>query len=153
MDKSLLCLKLKEYREQKGLTQEELAELLDVSDKSISKWELGSGYPSKKNMKKILELLDVSVAALMIEEQAEANRWKRSCKYALVSYFIMISLTILIRGIKEAVRYKDIQSSDFSKMMKIAIVNFGQNIYIAIVPALIIGFVSYFYLIPRQSAD
>ncbi|WP_313238374.1 helix-turn-helix transcriptional regulator [Sporosarcina ureae] len=153
MDKSILSLKLKEYRKQKGHTQEELAELLDVSDKSISKWELGNGYPSKKNMMKISELLDVSLEVLMIEEQAEDTRLKRSFKYALVSYFIIISLTILIRGIKEADRYKDILSSDVSEIMKIVIVNFGQNIYIAIVPALIIGLVSHFYLIPRQEAD
>lgn len=153
MGKSILSLKLKEYREQKGLTQEEIAELLDVSDKSISKWELGNGYPSKRNMIKISELLNVSLEVLMIEEQAEDNRFKRSLKYALVSYCIIFLLTILIKGIKEAVHYQDILSNDLSEIIKIVIVNFGQNIYIAIVPALIIGLVFYFYLIPRQQAD
>lgn len=153
MEKSILSLKLKEYREQKGLTQEELAELLDVSDKSISKWELSNGYPSKKNMIKISELLNVTLEVLMIEEQAEDNRLKRSFKYALVSYCIIFALTLLIRGIKEGGRYQDILSSDLSEIIKIVIVNFGQNIYIAIVPALIIGLVFYFYVIPRQQAD
>lgn len=153
MDKSILSLKLKEYRQQKGLTQEELAELLDVSDKSISKWELGNGYPSKKNMMKISELLNVSLEVLMIEEQAEDNRLKRSFKYALISYCIIFAFTILIRALKEGNRYEDILSRELSEIIKIVIINFGQNIYTAIVPALIIGLVSHFYLIPRQQAD
>ncbi|ARF16120.1 helix-turn-helix transcriptional regulator [Sporosarcina ureae] len=153
MEKSILSLKLKEYRRQKGLTQEELAELLEVSDKSISKWELGNGYPSKKNMLKISDLLNVSLEVLMIEEQAEDNRLKRSFKYALISYCIIFSLTIIIRGIKEADRYQDILSKDLGEIIKIVIVNFGQNIYLSIVPALIIGLVFHFYLIPRQQAE
>ena len=153
MDKSILRLKLKEYREQKGLTQEDLAELLDVSDKSISKWELGNGYPSKKNMIKISELLDVSLEVLMIEEQAEDNRLKRSFKYALISYCIIFALTLVIKTIKEGDHYHDILSRDITEIIKITIVNFVQNIYIAIVPALIIGLVFHFYLIPRQQAD
>lgn len=153
MDKSILSLKLKEYREQKGITQEKLAELLDVSDKSISKWELENGYPSKKNMMKIHELLDVPLEVLMIEEQSEDSRFKRSFKYALISYCIIFALTLLIRGLKEGNHYQGILSRDLSEIIKIVIIHFGQNIYIAIVPSLIIGFVLYFYIIPRQQAD
>lgn len=47
-EENVLSLKLKMYRQQNEMTQEDLAELLEVSDKSISKWELGKGYPSKK---------------------------------------------------------------------------------------------------------
>ncbi|MFC4401544.1 helix-turn-helix transcriptional regulator [Gracilibacillus xinjiangensis] len=153
MNKSILSLKLKEYREQRGITQEELAELLDVSDKSISKWELGNGYPSKKNMMKISALLDVSLEVLMIEEQNEDSRLKRSFKYTLISYFIIFALTLLIRGVKEGNRYEDILSKELSEIIKIVIIEFGQNIYISIVPALIIGLVFYFYIIPRQQID
>ena len=102
---------------------------------------------------KISELLSVSLEVLVIEEQAEDNRLKRSFKYALVSYCIIFSLTLFIRGIKEGDRYKEILSSDLSEIIKIVIVNFGQNIYIAIVPALIIGLVFHFYLIPGQQDD
>ena len=38
--------KLLELRKQKGLTQEELAEVLFVSRTAISKWESGRGYPN-----------------------------------------------------------------------------------------------------------
>lgn len=78
MDKSILSLKLKEYRRLKGMTQEKLAELLGVSNKSISKWELGNGYPSKKNMMKISDLLGIPLEVLMIEEQNQGNRLKKA---------------------------------------------------------------------------
>lgn len=40
MDKqTILALKLKDYRDKNGLTQAQLAEQLEVSDKTISKWE------------------------------------------------------------------------------------------------------------------
>lgn len=153
MKRSVLSLKLKKYRKQKGITQEELAELLDVSNKSILKWELGKGYPSKKNMIKISEILDISLEVLMIEEQTEDNRLKKSFKYALVSYCIIFILTLLIRALKEGNRYESILSRDVSEITKIVIINFGQNIYIAIVPSIIIGLVFYFYIIPRQQQN
>jgi len=153
MQKNMLSLKLKEYRKQKEITQEELAELLDVSNKSVSKWELGEVYPSNKNMIKISETLDISLEALMIEEQAGDSRLKKSFKYAFVSYCIIFALTLLIRGIREENLYPDILSKDISEIIKIVIVTFGQYIYIASIPAVIIGLVFYFYIIPRQQDD
>ena len=153
MPKSILSLKLKEYRKQEGMTQEELAEILGVSDKSISKWELGEGYPSKKNMLKISETLDVSLETLMIEEQTEDNRLKKSFKYFLVSYCIIFALTLLIRGIKEGNAYPDILSKETGEILKIVMVTFAQNIYIALVPSIIIGLVFYFYIIPRKQRE
>ncbi|MDY3041048.1 helix-turn-helix transcriptional regulator, partial [Streptococcus pluranimalium] len=38
---TILAITLKKYRQDNGLTQAELAEQLDVSDKTISKWENG----------------------------------------------------------------------------------------------------------------
>lgn len=150
---NILGLKLKEYRKQKGMTQEELAELLGVSNKSVSKWELGDGYPNKKNMIKIAKTLDLSLENLMEEEQAVDNRLKESFSYALVSYCIIFALTLLIRGIRDNPPYPDLLSKDVSEIMKIVIVTFGQHIYIALVPAIIIGLVFYFYIIPQRQKD
>lgn len=68
MNESILSIKLKEYRIANSITQQELAEMLDVSDKSISKWELGKTYPRKNNIIKIAELLNVSIELLLLEE-------------------------------------------------------------------------------------
>ena len=47
----------KQYRKQKGLTQQELADLLGVSNKSVSRWESGKMAPSEKNAQKLKEIL------------------------------------------------------------------------------------------------
>ena len=45
MDPYVTGAAVKALREQRGLTQLQLAERLSVSDKAISKWETGRGYP------------------------------------------------------------------------------------------------------------
>ena len=57
--------KLKELRQQKGLTQEELAKALYVSRTAISKWESGRGYPSIDSMKAIAKFFSVSLDELV----------------------------------------------------------------------------------------
>lgn len=56
---------IKNLREKKHFTQAELAEKLCVSDKSISKWETGKGYPDISLLEPIAEVLGVSVAELI----------------------------------------------------------------------------------------
>ena len=57
--------KIQELRKNKGLTQEELAELLYVSRTAVSKWESGRGYPSIDSLKGIAEIFSVSVDYLL----------------------------------------------------------------------------------------
>lgn len=57
--------KLQELRKQKGLTQEELAELLYVSRTAISKWESGRGYPNIDSLKTISKFFSVSLDELL----------------------------------------------------------------------------------------
>lgn len=52
-------------RKKKGLTQLELANLLNVSDKTISKWETGRSVPDVLLLTKLSEVLDVSVNELL----------------------------------------------------------------------------------------
>ena len=52
-------------RKQKNLTQEQLAEKLGVSNKTISKWETGKCMPDYSIVKNLCEELEVTVAELM----------------------------------------------------------------------------------------
>ena len=61
--------KLQELRRQKGLTQEQLAEALFVSRTAVSKWESGRGYPSIDSLKKISEILGVTVDELLSTDE------------------------------------------------------------------------------------
>lgn len=67
-----------------------MAEKLEVSDKTISKWELGETYPSKKNMLKLAESLGISLETLLFEEQAdETKELKLSAKYGVISFCLL----------------------------------------------------------------
>ena len=61
--------KLQELRKQKGLTQEELAELLYVSRTAISKWESGRGFPNIESLKAISKFFSVSLDELLSGEE------------------------------------------------------------------------------------
>lgn len=61
--------KLQELRKQKGLTQEELAEILFVSRTAVSKWESGRGMPSIESLKAISNFFAVTLDDLLSSEE------------------------------------------------------------------------------------
>lgn len=65
MDKYVTGATIRALREQKGLTQNALAELLYVSDKAVSKWETGRGYPDITLLEALAQALGVSVLELL----------------------------------------------------------------------------------------
>lgn len=56
---------IRELREKNKLTQLELAELLSVSDKTVSKWETGKGYPDITLLEPIANAFKISVTELI----------------------------------------------------------------------------------------
>ncbi len=54
-----------ELRKQKNLTQKELAEKLNVSDKAISRWETGKGYPDVSSLVALSGFFSVTVNELL----------------------------------------------------------------------------------------
>jgi transcriptional regulator with XRE-family HTH domain len=52
-------------RKEKGLSQLELAEMMNISRQSISRWEVGSATPSTGNLLFLSELYDVSIDKLL----------------------------------------------------------------------------------------
>lgn len=105
-----------EQRKAKGLTQVKLAEILHVSEKTISKWECGNGFPDTTLMLPLCEALDISANELLsgrkltngeYKEQAEQNivvlkmQQEQSSKFLLaienvLGYMSSISFIILI---------------------------------------------------------
>ena len=61
--------KLQELRKSKGLTQEELAQVLYVSRTAISKWESGRGYPNIDSLKEISKYFAVTIDDLLSGEK------------------------------------------------------------------------------------
>ncbi len=64
--------KLIKLRKSKGISQEELAEMMDVSRQAISRWELGNTLPDVPNLLRISEIFDVS-ADYLIRNDYEAD--------------------------------------------------------------------------------
>ena len=58
-------------RKEKNLTQEQLAEKLGVSNKTVSKWETGKCMPDYSVVKSLCEELEITVAELMDGEVLE----------------------------------------------------------------------------------
>jgi len=65
MDSYITGQTIKNLRENKGLTQSELADLVGVSSKAVSKWETAKGLPDITLLETIADALSVSVMELM----------------------------------------------------------------------------------------
>ena len=65
----LLAKNLAYYRKASGLTQLELAEKFNYSDKSVSKWERGEGFPDVFVLKSLADFYGISVDDFYLEEK------------------------------------------------------------------------------------
>ena len=65
MDQYITGSAIRRLREAKRLTQAELADKIGVSDKAVSKWENGKGFPDITLLEPIAESLGVSVIELL----------------------------------------------------------------------------------------
>ena len=69
MDHYITGAAIKRLREAKRLTQAQLAEQLCVSDKAVSKWETGKGFPDVSLLEPLANALQVSLPELLSGEQ------------------------------------------------------------------------------------
>ena len=99
--------KLQELRKQKGLTQEELAEVLYVSRSAVSKWESGRGYPNIDSLRALAKFFSVTVDELLSgdevlslaeEEQREKARHFRTLVFGLLDLGIAALLFLPFFG-------------------------------------------------------
>ena len=91
--------KLQELRKNKGLTQEELAEVLFVSRTAISKWESGRGYPSIDSLKEIAKYFSVTIDELLSSNEVlsiveEDNKQKENYLRSLI--FGLLDISVLM---------------------------------------------------------
>ena len=69
MDQKKIGNFLKELRKEKGITQEEFAEKLDVSGRTVSRWETGVNLPDISLLVEISEFFDVSIPEIINGER------------------------------------------------------------------------------------
>lgn len=80
MDNYVTGAVIKRLRENKKLTQEELAEKIFVTSKAVSKWETGKGFPDVGLLESLGKALDVSVIELLSGE--DITNLNKSCNMA-----------------------------------------------------------------------
>ena len=63
-------------RKEKGLTQAQLAEKLNITDRAVSKWETGKCMPDSSIMLELCNILDITVNELLSGERRETNTYE-----------------------------------------------------------------------------
>ena len=101
MDRYVTGSVIRRLRENKKLTQEELAEKIYVSGKAISKWETGQGFPDISLLEPLAKALDISVIELLSGEDIR-NR-NRSFKMEKSSFYVCPVCGNVIQATGEAV--------------------------------------------------
>lgn len=93
MDAKKLGNFIAEQRKEKHMTQADLAEILHVTDKAVSKWERGLGFPDINTIEPLAEALDVSVLEVMRSERIpEEQVSHESASEILMDTFDMVKL-------------------------------------------------------------
>lgn len=81
--------KLISLRKEKGWSQEEVANKLDISRQSVSKWELGECIPDTTNIMKLSNIYDIEVGELL-GENAKQERVKKNKILRLILLLIAV---------------------------------------------------------------
>ena len=95
---------LAQLRRERGLTQAELAEKLNYSDKSISKWERGDGMPDLLVLCKLADLYDVPLDAFLREGPLVRSQAEQKSRHIVIT-LISIGLVFFVAAIAFFVCY------------------------------------------------
>ena len=74
-----------ECRKEKGLTQSQLAEMLNITDKAVSKWETGKGLPDVSIMIELCDILGINVNELLSGERLSEENYREKANENIVS--------------------------------------------------------------------
>ena len=84
------------FRKQKGMTQNELAEKMNVTDKAVSKWERDLSCPDINTISKLADILDVSVEELLKAKKKEDSNTKMKDLINLIFKAIALAMGIAV---------------------------------------------------------
>ena len=85
MDQTKIGKFILDCRKEKGLTQEQLAEKIGVTSKSISRWENGNTMPDYSLLKDLCNELDITVNELLSGEKIKKNDYLNKSEENLVN--------------------------------------------------------------------
>ena len=85
MDQIKIGRFIAEERKRKGYTQKQLSEKLGISDKTISKWERGNGFPEVSLLLPLCNELDITVNELLSGERVSEEDYRRKAEENMVN--------------------------------------------------------------------
>lgn len=89
---------ISKLRKQKNMTQSELAQKLNVTDKAVSKWERNVSCPDVYTITKIAEIFNVSVDELMSAQKSSQKKLESKQK-VLDIFHLVLKAVALAMGI------------------------------------------------------
>lgn len=89
-------------RKEKKLTQKELADMFNIGDKAVSKWERGENAPDISNLNKLADILEVNVSDILNGEECQNDvnvdaikYYNRKTKHKYLKILVVI-VTLLV---------------------------------------------------------
>ena len=111
-------------RAQAGVTQEQLAEQLDVSRQSVSKWESGASFPEMDTLLRICDLYDVNMDTLLrgsVEESRVSDTVRYDAFMNRFSLRMALSISAIIAGVALMIFLKVLIPSGSSEILAVAL--------------------------------
>ncbi len=114
MDQIKIGKFIAECRKKNNLTQMQLAEKLNITDRAISKWENGKGMPDSSIMMDLCNELGISVNELLSGERIEMKEYNKKAeenlfelnksnekKNKIINYIVIITIVLIIISVVE----------------------------------------------------
>lgn len=125
--------KIKQLRLEKQLSQKQLGEILNVSDKTISKWETGRTLPDIEMIQKIAQYFHVSIDELINQRKGMKLKTKKLI-ISLVFIAVILLLFILVIDIQNMELFITVAFIDLLVM----VVSIGVSLFVDLHPRIII---------------
>ena len=128
--KQIIATNLVAYRKQAGLTQQELAEKINYSDKAVSKWERAEGIPDVLVLKTLADLYGVTVNDFLVEHVKPkklrlrdyfAKRWLITLLSAVLVFFIA-TIVVFVWLVVDSSKSADVAMYTYLTALPVALI-------------------------------
>ena len=119
MEKQTLGQKISELRKAKNMTQLELANKLNITDKAVSKWERDISCPDINTFPKLAEILEVSVDELLQANSPKEEKKEKEDIVGLVLKAVPLALGVAVAVLSS---FGQIDCNDAAGLLGIAVV-------------------------------
>ncbi len=92
MDTKKIGIFLKELRNEKGMTQEQLGEKIGVSNKTISRWETGKYMPPVECLNMLCDIYNISINEILGGERASGDEFTKIAEE---------NITVTLKGVEK----------------------------------------------------